>query len=88
MKSKTIKSKVTKFQHQKHYVFYDFFPIDIHYIICNMINSFWEGNFSWVWVDTLKVHTNEVTHLLYAHFYAFFKNNLNTLEIYIVVDWF
>ena len=25
IKSKTIKSKVTKFQHKKHYVFYDFF---------------------------------------------------------------
>ena len=27
IKSKTIKSKVNKFQHQKHYVFYDFFQL-------------------------------------------------------------
>ena len=79
MKSKTIKSKVTKFQHQKHYVFVIFFQL-----ICIKQYVIWltaseRGYFPWVWVHTLKVHINKVTHPLYTHFYGFLKNNLNTL---------
>ena len=51
-----------------------------------MINSFKKVIFLEFEFMHSKFIQNEVTHLLYAHFYAFFKNNLNTLEIEIVVD--